>query len=86
VLSKSQRKALESFSEPGHYTVGWRREQYRLSWEGYIALRQRGLIEEVWTWASTTRPDVGITATGKALLASALERHAPPHEPQEPKT
>ena len=35
----------------------------------YLELRSAGFLEEHWTWASTTRPDCGISDTGKQALA-----------------
>lgn len=67
-LSRPQIAALQSLGEPGHFLVGGLRQ---LSGRGYQQLRERGLIEEHWTWASTTRPDVGITPAGVEALAAA---------------
>lgn len=72
-LSKPQIRALSSFSEPGRYRVNWRWGDYGLSWRGYLQLKSAQLIEEQWTWASTTRPDVGITEAG----VKALSEHGP---------
>lgn len=64
-LKKNQIKALRELGEPGHFHVNWRPN---LSPDGYRDLKERGLIEEHWTWASQTRPDVGITAAGVAVI------------------
>jgi hypothetical protein len=37
-------------------------------------LRAAGYLEEHWTWASTTRPDCGISKAGREALAE-YERH-----------
>lgn len=62
-LSAAQVSALKELSEPGHFRVNWRPD---LSHTAYLDLKDRGLIEEAWTWASTTRPDVAITEAGVA--------------------
>lgn len=64
-LKNSQIKALKELGEPGHFRVNWRPN---LSPDAYRDLKERGLIEEHWTWASSTRPDVGITAAGLAAI------------------
>jgi len=64
-LKKNQIKALKELGEPGHFRVNWRPN---LSSDAYRDLKDRGFIEEHWTWASTTRPDVGITAAGLAAI------------------
>lgn len=66
-LKKSQIKALKELGESGHFRVNWRPN---LSPDAYRDLKERGLIEEYWTWASVTRPDVGITAEGVAALTA----------------
>lgn len=62
-LNEKQRAALHELSEPGRFRVGWRPD---ISHKEYLALKSDGLIEEAWTWASTTRPDVAITEAGIA--------------------
>lgn len=69
-LKKNQIKALKELGEPGHFRVNWRPN---LSSDAYRDLKERGMIEEQWTWASTTRPDVGITETGKAAITPAAD-------------
>jgi len=64
-LKKNQIKALKELGEPGHFRVNWRPN---LSPDAYRDLKNRGFIEEYWTFASTTRPDVGITDAGLAAL------------------
>lgn len=85
MLKLKQIKALKSLGEPGHFRVGWK---HGLSLTSYLDLRDRKLIEEHWTWASTTRPDVGITEAGLRELAdtSASKPIFPPNsrEGEEP--
>jgi hypothetical protein len=64
-LRKSQVKALRELGEPGGFRVNWRPN---LSPDAYRELREWGFIEEHWTWASTTRPDVGITEAGQTAM------------------
>lgn len=64
-LKKNQIKALKELGEPGHFRVNWRPN---LSPDAYRDLKDRGLIQEAWTWASTTRPDVSITEAGVAAV------------------
>lgn len=64
-LKKSQIKALRELGAPGRFRVNWRPN---LSPDAYRDLKDRGFIEEHWTWASTTRPDVGITEAGLAAI------------------
>lgn len=65
-LSAAQIAALKQLSEPGQYRVNWRPA---ITHAAYLDLKDRGLIEEAWTWASTTRPDVAITEAGVAARA-----------------
>lgn len=37
----------------------------------YLQLRAAGYLEEHWTWASTTRPDCGLSVAGKQALKEA---------------
>ncbi len=69
-LTKDQIAALNDLGEPWHYRVNWRP---KLSQKDYDDLLNREYIAEVWTWASGTRPDVGITDLGaKARTAFAV--------------
>lgn len=43
----------------------------------YSELRAAGYLEEHWTWASTTRPDCGLSVAGKAALAEARDASLP---------
>ena len=52
---------------PGRYLVGGTRGI--LSERSYMRLRKAGYLEEFWSWASTTRPDVSISQKGLAALA-----------------
>lgn len=70
-LGKAQIRALKELGAPGHFRVNWRPN---LSPDGYAGLRDGGYIEEHWTWASTTRPDTGITAKGIEAIAAAEAR------------
>lgn len=63
VLSSRQLAALRDLGEPYHYRVNWRP---KLTKAEHNDLRQRELITEAWTWASTTRPDTAITSAGDA--------------------
>lgn len=60
-LTSAQIQALRELGEPGQFRVNWRPT---ISPSEYIDLNMRGLIEEAWTWASMTRPDVAITDAG----------------------
>lgn len=66
-INKSQAQALRQLAPPGHFRVGGTRGL--LSEKDYLDLRSRGYLEEHWTWASTTRPDCGISEAGVAALA-----------------
>lgn len=67
-LQKNQIKALKELGAPGHFRVSWRPNP---SPDAHRDLKDRGLIEEHWTWASTTRPDTGITTEGVEALTKA---------------
>ena len=64
-LTQRQIATLRELGAPGYFRVNWRPI---LSPAAYLDLRERGLIEEHWTWASLTRPDVGITQAGVAAI------------------
>jgi hypothetical protein len=68
-LNKAQLAALGELSADG-FRVNWRP---KLSASEYEDLRTQKLIEEQWTWASTTRPDVRLSDVG----VSALTRKDP---------
>lgn len=42
----------------------------------YSELREAGYLEEHWTWASTTRPDCGISQAGLRALENARASRA----------
>lgn len=65
-LRPYQARALRALSGPG-FRVGGTRGV--CSERCYVQLRAAGYLEEHWTWASTTRPDCGLSATGRAALA-----------------
>lgn len=67
-LFKTEIAFLKSCT-PGQYRVGGTRGI--LSERSYLRLRKAGYLDEVWTWASTTRPDVSISALGVAALAES---------------
>lgn len=67
-INPAQIKALKELGDPGHFRVGWKPD---LSRDDYLELRELELIEEHWTWASTTRPDTGITTKGVEAIAAA---------------
>ena len=76
VLSLAERRPIRLFKteiaflrscRPGEYRVGGTRGV--LGERSYRRLRKAGYLEEHWTWASTTRPDVSISPEGIAALA-----------------
>lgn len=67
MLNAAQKKALNDLSEPGRFRVLWKPD---ISHAEYLELRDGGYIVEHWTWASSTRPDVGITEAGVAARAT----------------
>jgi hypothetical protein len=56
---------------PGEYRVGGTRGI--LSERSYSRLRKAGYLDEVWTWASRTRPDVSISKAGVDALRAAAD-------------
>jgi hypothetical protein len=72
LLSKREIKALKHlnayWSKDGGYLAGFRLDVTNKS---YLKFRQEGLIEEAWTWASSTRPDIRISDKGKEALNDA---------------
>ena len=74
-LTKRQIAALALLpAEPGRFLVNWRPILGR---RGYLDLRDRGLIDEQWTWASGSRPDTGITPAGRLALSLARGEQTP---------
>lgn len=65
-LTGAQREAVLWFS-PGGFVVGFRPQWAGLSDAGFKGLEAHGLIQSHWTWASTTRPDTGLTPLGLAV-------------------
>jgi hypothetical protein len=72
-LTKAQATALKSLLSSTGFRVNWRYENYRLSRKGYLDLVARKLIEEHWTWASSGRPDIGITDEGRNAALTAAQ-------------
>jgi hypothetical protein len=70
-LTRGERQALQWFSESG-FVCSFRPEWAGLSERSYTRLTKLGLFESHWTWASTTRPDTGLSDKGRAVRA-ALE-------------
>ena len=70
-LAPKERKALQWFSEGG-FVCGFRPEWAGLSQQAYDKLDKLGLFESHWTWASTTRPDTGLSALGLSVRAACL--------------
>lgn len=69
-----QARALQELSGDG-FRVGGTRGV--CSERCYDQLRAAGYLEEHWTWASTTRPDCGISDAGRAALAEYIAAHGP---------
>jgi hypothetical protein len=65
MLRPYQAKALAQLEGPG-FRVGGTRGV--CSERCYMQLRTAGYLEEHWTWASTTRPDCGISDAGRKAL------------------
>jgi len=72
MLRTYQAKALKALSGDGFLVGGTRGI---CSDRCYSQLRAAGYLEEHWTWASTTRPDCGLSAAGREVLAE-YERQA----------
>lgn len=65
-LKPYQAKALKLLPTDG-FRVGGTRGL--CSERCYTELRRSGYLEEHWTWASTTRPDCGVSKAGLVALA-----------------
>jgi hypothetical protein len=79
MITAKEYKALKSLPhEEYHYQVGWRYEDHDLTSEEYLALKDAKLIDTAWTWASTTRPDVGVTEKGFKAIKEYEEKHDQP--------
>ena len=66
MLRPYQAKALRLVAGDGFRVGGMRG---LCSERCYSQLRAAGYLEEHWTWASTTRPDCGISEKGREALA-----------------
>jgi len=67
-LTEAQRKGL-LWLTPGGFVCGLRPEWMGVSQKQYDAMEAQGLLESHWTWASTTRPDTGLSELGLAVQA-----------------